>query len=122
MGLFNRKHKQSAEGDDNRNGARDTNPLTKSPSASETMNGSAAIPGLAKIPDITLPKPPDPSLDPAAYLRSIYSVRERSRLVMQKAKKNRLAHFDVDSSKFRDTAVYVCSIIKACISLRRADQ
>ena len=59
-----------------------------------------------------MPKPPDPSLDPAAYLRSIYAVRERSRLVLQKAKKNQLTHFEVDPTKFKDTAGYVCSIIK----------
>jgi hypothetical protein len=64
------------------------------------------------IPEISLPKPPDPNLDPAAYLRSIYAVRERSRIVMQKAKENRLTHFTVDAEKFDDTAKFVVSIIK----------
>lgn len=62
--------------------------------------------------DITLPGPPDPNLDPAAYLRSIYAVRQRSRYIIVKAKRNQLAHFDVDLSKWKDTASYVVSIIK----------
>jgi hypothetical protein len=39
-------------------------------------------------------------------------VRERSHLVLEKAKKNQLRHFNVDMSKFQDTANYVVSIIK----------
>lgn len=66
----------------------------------------------ASIPDIPLPKAPDPQIDPAAYLRSIYAVRERSKLVLEKAKRNQLRHFNVDMSKFPDTAAYVVSIIK----------
>ena len=75
------------------------------------MNGSAAFtsPSLANV---SLPAPPDPALDPAAYLRSINAVRERSKLIHQKAQKNQLAHFDVDLSKFGETAAYVVSIIK----------
>ncbi|KAI9878910.1 MAG: hypothetical protein M1830_010158 [Pleopsidium flavum] len=116
MGLFNRKHsKPSLEGDNDPtipNATRDQTSSSKLPPLSRTMNGAAAFPGLVKLPDIALPKPPDPSLDPAAYLRSIHAVRERSKLVLQRAKKNRLTHFDVDLSKFKDTAGYVCSIIK----------
>ena len=66
----------------------------------------------ATLPDIPLPKAPDPNIDPAAYLRSIYAVRERSRLVMEKARRNQLRHFQVDMSKFADTAKFVVSIIK----------
>lgn len=66
----------------------------------------------ANLSAITLPKAPDPSVDPAAYLRSIYAVRERSRIVLEKAKANKLQHFDVDMSKFGDTARFVVSIIK----------
>jgi len=62
--------------------------------------------------DIEIPKPPDPEVNPAAYLRSIHAVRERSKFVLDKAKANRLNHFDVDMSKFQDTADYVVSIIK----------
>ncbi|KAL9105398.1 MAG: hypothetical protein Q9227_009416 [Pyrenula ochraceoflavens] len=64
------------------------------------------------MPDVPIPKAPDPALDPAAYLRSIYAVRQRSRLVMQNAKANQLNHFDVDLTKFKETAGYVVSIIK----------
>ncbi|KAF1918877.1 hypothetical protein BDU57DRAFT_511644 [Ampelomyces quisqualis] len=64
------------------------------------------------FPDVPLPKAPDPALDPAGYLRSIYAVRERSRLVLEKAKKNQLKHFTVDMTKFHDVASFVVSIIK----------
>jgi hypothetical protein len=61
---------------------------------------------------MSLPEAPDPGVDPVAYLRSINAVRERTRLVMQKAHSNQLNHFEVDLSKFTDTAEYVVSIIK----------
>lgn len=64
------------------------------------------------MPEVDMPKAPDPELQPAQYLRSIYAVRERSRIILQKAKANQLNHFDVDLSKFQDTADYVISIIK----------
>ena len=64
------------------------------------------------MPAIALPKAPDPNADPAGYLRSIYAVRERSRLVFDQARNNKLRHFDVDWSKFEDTAKFVVSIIK----------
>lgn len=70
------------------------------------------INAVGAMPEITLPKAPDPALDPVAYLRSIYAVRERSRIVYEKAKKNQLKHFNVDMNKFPDTAKYVVSIIK----------
>ncbi len=66
------------------------------------------------VPDIPIPKPPDPSLRPAEYLKSIHSVRERSRLVMEKARGNKLNHFDVNMDMFQNTADYVVSIIKVC--------
>lgn len=69
----------------------------------------------ASAPQAPLPKAPDPNIDPAAYLRSIYAVRERSKLVLEKAKRNQLQHFNVDMSKFSDTAQYVVSIIKVCL-------
>jgi hypothetical protein len=65
------------------------------------------------MPETALPRPPDPNVDPAAYLKSIYAVRERSGIVFEKAKRNQLAHFQVDMSKFPETAGYVVSIIKA---------
>lgn len=66
------------------------------------------------LPNIPIPKPPDPTLNPAAYLKSIHSVRERSKLVMAKATSNNLSHFDVNMDMFQNTANYVVSIIKVC--------
>lgn len=61
---------------------------------------------------VKVPGPPDPHTKPAEYLRSLHAVRQRSRLVFQKAKCNKLMHFRVDMSKFDDTVNYVVSIIK----------
>lgn len=92
-----------------------------SPSGSHpnSSNGSLRSPGPTpngsrptSFPDVPLPKAPDPSLDPAGYLRSIYAVRDRSKLVLEKAKKNQLKHFTVDMTKFGDVASFVVSIIK----------
>lgn len=66
------------------------------------------------IPKVDMPKTPDPNVDPAGYLRSIGAVRERCSLVLEKAKRNELNHFDVDMSKFEDTTKFVVSIIKVC--------
>ncbi|KAK8041586.1 hypothetical protein PG994_014593 [Apiospora phragmitis] len=65
-----------------------------------------------QIPRVDLPKPPDPNLDPAAYLRSLGAVRERSRIIADKAVRNKLHHFDVDMNKFPDVVRFVCGIIK----------
>ncbi len=62
--------------------------------------------------NVSLPGPPDPLLDPAAYLRSIYAVRQRSRYIIVNAKRNQLAHFDVDPVKWKDNVDYVTRIIK----------
>jgi hypothetical protein len=67
---------------------------------------------LPMVPRIEMPKGPDPHVDPAGYLRSIGAVRERCALVMEKAKKNKLNHFEVDMTKFKDTTSFVVSIIK----------
>lgn len=72
---------------------------------------------LAEIPDIPLPRAPDPNVDPVAYLRSIYAVRERTRLVLETAKRNQLKHFTVDLGKFDDAVSYVVAIIKVNISV-----
>ncbi|OTA68107.1 DUF1688-domain-containing protein [Hypoxylon sp. EC38] len=64
------------------------------------------------LPRINLPKPPDPSLDAAGYLRSLGAVRERCKIVTDKALRNNLNHFDVDVSKFPDVVSFVCGIIK----------
>lgn len=70
------------------------------------------VPQIPEIPQIPLPKAPDPNVDPVDYLRSIYAVRERCQVVLEKAKQDELRHFKVDMSKFPDVAKYVVSIIK----------
>ena len=45
-------------------------------------------------------------------MRSIGAVRERCNVVKEKAFKNELNHFDVDMSKFDDTASFVVGLIK----------
>jgi hypothetical protein len=40
-------------------------------------------------------------------------VRQRSKIVTDKALKNELRHFDVDMNKFSDVVTFVSSIIKA---------
>ncbi|RWA07675.1 hypothetical protein EKO27_g7448 [Xylaria grammica] len=68
------------------------------------------------LPKVNLPKPPDPSLDAAGYLRSLGAVRERSKVVTEKALQNQLNHFDVDLEKFPDVVQFVCRIIKDTIA------
>ncbi|KAI4273754.1 MAG: hypothetical protein LQ337_004427 [Flavoplaca oasis] len=112
MGLF-RKSKAPADAESvTSKASRTTNNTAQSPPPStKAMNGISSIPALSTA-NIALPPPPDPAQDPAAYLRSIHAVRERSRIVHEKAKCNNLAHFDVDPTKFRETAAYIVSIIK----------
>lgn len=105
MRLFGRKSSKTA--------------ISPGGSQPNSSNGSLRSPGPTpngsrptSFPEVPLPKAPDPTLDPAGYLRSIYAVRERSRLVLEKAKKNQLKHFTVDMSKFGDVASFVVSIIK----------
>jgi hypothetical protein len=64
------------------------------------------------IPKVTMPKAPDPHVDPAGYLRSIGAVRERCSLMLGKAKNNQLNHFDVNMAGFSDTTKFVVSIMK----------
>lgn len=90
----------------------------KSPYGMSRANSNPAQNAI--MPNIPLPKAPDPNIDPAGYLRSIYAVRERSKLVLEKARRNQLRHFHVDMSKFNDTAKFVVSIIKvSTTSLRQ---
>jgi hypothetical protein len=112
MGLFKRKDsKNSIQSEKDEidsfmvNSARTSNTSLRSPG----YKGSGPP---ASIPELPIARPPDPALDPAAYLRSIHAVRERSNIVLEKAKRNELNHFDVDMSKFEATASYVVSIIK----------
>jgi hypothetical protein len=113
MGLFSRHKSEKSSS------PRDTNGNSRNhyehsngapPFGMKRMNSNPAQ--NAVMPDIPLPKAPDPHIDPAGYLRSIYAVRERSRLVLEKATRNQLRHFHVDMSKFNDTANFVVSIIK----------
>ena len=104
-GVSNNRAASNEHHSDNRNSTFALNGNSKYKMA----NNPAAT---ANIPQIALPRAPDPNLDPAGYLRSIYAVRDRSRLVLEKAKKNQLKHFTVDMSKFTDVASFVVSIVK----------
>ena len=74
-------------------------------------------PGLnPTMPKIDIPRPPDPQLDPVGYLRSLHAVRERSKIVTDKALRNELRHFDVDMNKFDDVVSFVANIIKVSLS------
>ncbi|KAL1991912.1 hypothetical protein VTN49DRAFT_5220 [Thermomyces lanuginosus] len=113
MGIFKRKDSKTSiqtDKDDfdagSAHSGRTSNASLKSPS----YRSNITLP--VSIPEVPVPNPPDPNLDPAGYLRSIHAVRERSRIVLEKAKQNRLNHFDVDMTKFHATASYVVSIIK----------
>jgi hypothetical protein len=109
MGLFSRrKSKKPTAQTHSGNGFLKSTSTSRDSSRTSTMNGTVE----PNIPDIPIPKAPDPNTNPVAYLRSIHAVRERSRLVLEKAKRNQLKHFDVDMKKFGDTASYVVSIIK----------
>ncbi|KAH6692466.1 hypothetical protein F5X68DRAFT_267456 [Plectosphaerella plurivora] len=77
-------------------------------SGGSTTNGALA----AQIPKMDLPRPPDPQLDPAGYLRSLSAVRERSKIIKDKALQNQLAHFKVDMTKFPDVVSFVALIIR----------
>lgn len=108
MGLFNRKQSRApAENQQPEKSSVLGNGSLKS-AATQKMNGLSK----PTIPDIPIPKAPDPQTNPAAYLRSIYAVRERAKIVLEKAKKNQLKHFNVDMHKFPDVVSYVVSIIK----------
>ncbi|QDS68984.1 hypothetical protein FKW77_009237 [Venturia effusa] len=112
MGLFRRRKAKQQTANSiptkSANGYLNSQTPSKGSSQLSTMSGTID----PTIPDTPIPKAPDPNTNPAGYLRSIHAVRERSRLVLDKAKRNQLKHFDVDMSKFGDTASYVVSIIK----------
>ena len=133
MGLFSRKNSSRLQANGNNNHSDGELPP---PSANGTKPFAAMKRGNsnpaqnASIPAIPLPKAPDPNLDPAGYLRSIYAVRERSKLVMDKANRNHLRHFNVDMSKFEDDGVlncmasrgpiYACHLLSYAVSPRKA--
>ncbi|KAF2858573.1 DUF1688-domain-containing protein [Piedraia hortae CBS 480.64] len=96
MGFFNRRDRPSTNGSNN--------PPSRRGPANPAEN--------ANLPDLPLPKAPDPLQDPVGYLRSIYAVRERCKPILDKALEGKSTHFSVDMTKFADTAHYVVSIIK----------
>ena len=122
MGIFHRKESKSNRADarfDDKNLQtpvvtvdRLSNYSIKSPRLVNNTRSLLANRVTSTPSDMEIPEPPDPEQKPAAYLRSIHAVRERSTVVLKKAKNNQLNHFDVDLSKFSDTADYVVSIIK----------
>lgn len=69
-----------------------------------------------RLPKMDLPRPPDPQLDPAGYLRSLVAVRDRTKIVFDKTMTNKLHHFDVDMEKFPDVVAFVSGLIKVCAS------
>ncbi|KAK3325959.1 hypothetical protein B0H66DRAFT_144246 [Apodospora peruviana] len=84
---------------------------TSGGTASTTGPGTPLTP-FSPLPKIDMPRPPDPQLDPVGYLRSLGAVRDRSKIVTDKALRNDLRHFDVDMSKFADVVSFVANIIK----------
>lgn len=47
-------------------------------------------------------------------------MRERSRIIHDKAMRNKLHHFDVDMNRFPDVVRFVCGIIKVSGSVQRS--
>ena len=114
MGLFSRKGSKNSISVDSSASA--SNGSLKSPGGLSALSRNGSTPLTPNAPQVPIPRPPDAAVDPAGYLRSIHAVRERSRLVLEKATKNQLRHFTVDMSKFQETAGYVVSIIKVNLS------
>ncbi|KAI0393459.1 DUF1688-domain-containing protein [Xylariaceae sp. FL0594] len=128
MGLFSRKSRPaksvtkdsaSFDSDNSNSHSNNSNVRNLRNIRSPNLNGfsmsgvqSPLSPMTPQLPRVNLPKPPDPSLDAAGYLRSLGAVRERCRIVTEKALENRLNHFDVDLDKFPDVVSFVCGIIK----------
>jgi hypothetical protein len=121
MGLFHKKdsksHDSRSDKSSNRPGVtidRLSEYSIRSPKLVNDSGSNGHLPKMVtSIPsNIEIPPPPDPSTKPGQYLRSIHSVRERSRIVLMRAKSDSLNHFNVDMSKFQETADYVVSIIK----------
>ncbi|KAI2634041.1 DUF1688-domain-containing protein [Xylaria nigripes] len=86
--------------------------FTSRTSASSLGGLHSPLSPMTSQPKANLPKPPDPSLDAAGYLMSLGAVRERCKLITDKALQNRLHHFDVDLDRFPDVVNFVCRIIK----------
>lgn len=120
MGLFSRKGSKPSVRSETLSIETDTSrfsrgSMVKSPLFAKDTNGwnTPTSPATTMETEVVVSKPISPQVDPAGYLRSIHAVRERIRLVFEKAKRNELLHFNVDMDKFSETAAYVVSIIKA---------
>jgi hypothetical protein len=122
MGIFSRKDKSAgstASGSTRKNSSINSSSAGDIQSiSSQSSLKSPVTPAystrmsIPHLPKITLPKAPDPHVDPAGYLRNIGAVRERCSVMLEKAKDNQLNHFDVDMSMFDATTKFVVSIIK----------
>lgn len=123
MGLFSKKDKTTSYASSSQKDS-SIRADEMSFASSQSSLKSPSTPGFSKTlslpptPRIAMPKAPDPHVDPAGYLRSIGAVRERCALVLEKAQRNQLNHFDVDRSKFKDTTKFVVSIMKVYPTLR----
>ena len=117
MGLFSKKSSSrttsvmSKNEDSSTSLASPTSVKSPPPNKTSFQNGASLIP---PVPQIPLPPAPNPNTDPVAYLKSLYAVRERTKHVMVRAKRDQLTNFTVDISKFSDVVEYVVSIIKVC--------
>lgn len=121
MGLFHKKDSKSHDSRSDKSSQKSTVTVDRlseySIRSPKLINSSQSNGHLSRmvtsIPNhVEMPPTPDPEAKPAAYLRSIQAVRERSRIVLMRAKANQLNHFTVDMSRFQETADYVVSIIK----------
>jgi hypothetical protein len=120
MGIFSRKDKSAGSTTSGSTRKNSSNLGDIQSMSSQSSLKSPTTPGYGNkmsipptIPKIKLPKAPDPHVDPAGYLRSIGAVRERCSIILEKAKKNELNHFDVNMSLFKEAATkFVVSIIK----------
>ncbi|KFA77803.1 hypothetical protein S40288_00540 [Stachybotrys chartarum IBT 40288] len=119
MGMFSRKDKapksEQSIGTSNSsvslNSSGSRGVLNRTSASSFTGNPKSPM-SPVKLPKVDLPRPPDPQLDPAGYLRSLGAVRERSRIIFNKALRHELKHFDLDLNKLPDVVTFVAGLIK----------
>lgn len=119
MGLFSRRDKAPKADAHIETSQSSTSVNSANSRAMNRTSAASAVPGTplspmspVKLPKIDMPRPPDPQLDPAGYLRSLGAVRDRSSILMTKAAKNSLKHFDVDFTKLPDVVAFVSGLIR----------
>ncbi|UNI18537.1 hypothetical protein JDV02_004800 [Purpureocillium takamizusanense] len=120
MGIFSRREKapkgNSSLATSHSTGSVNSNHSRAIPSRTSGGSATAGTPmspmSPVKLPKVDLPRPPDPQLDPTGYLRSLGAVRERSKIIFDKASRNELNHFDVDLDKLSDVVSFVSGLIK----------